>query len=125
MARWDLADPTAPKKVDETDESVFVVSLVVSPDGSTLAAGRNDSEIQLYDLAGPPKLQTRGDRLDGHAEPVLSVRFTADSRRLFSAGADARVQVWDVGDRQQSGRADPLRHARARRAQGGSGCGRL
>ena len=26
------------------------------------------------------------------------MRFTADSRRLLSAGADARVQLWDVGD---------------------------
>jgi WD40 repeat protein len=47
-------------------------------------------EAETYRLVGT---------LAGHEGMVLSVAFSADGRRLASAGADSLIKVWDVASR--------------------------
>ncbi|MFO0878975.1 MAG: PQQ-binding-like beta-propeller repeat protein [Gemmataceae bacterium] len=75
----------------------FTCAVRFSPDGSLLAAAGYESGtgnvIYLFD---PSKGTERG-RLPGH--PTGGVRrlaFTADGRRLVSAGFDGHLRVWDL-----------------------------
>jgi WD40 repeat protein len=49
-------------------------------DGRTLAEGRNDSQIVLWDISTPAAPRAIGEPLDGHNATVLSVQFSPDGR---------------------------------------------
>ena len=68
------------------------IALAVSPDGRTVARGRRDGSIDLFEVAA---LQVRRT-LVGHGGPCLDLAFTPDGTRLISAGADHAVLVWPV-----------------------------
>lgn len=70
-----------------------VYCLAVSPDGTLLAAGSADTCLYVYDLkAGKP-----ATTIDAHADWVLGAQFSADGKRLLTAGADRTMRVWEVG----------------------------
>jgi WD40 repeat protein/serine/threonine protein kinase len=81
-----------------------VLSLAVTPDGELLAAAgdtdRDDDEpvIQLY----RPLTDRRAGQLRGHTgEAINDLSFSADGKRLASAGKDGTVRVWDVAGHQE------------------------
>jgi WD40 repeat protein/serine/threonine protein kinase len=71
-----------------------VLSLAVSPDGSTLASSGMDESVCVWDI---PTGVLRA-LLRGHDRPVRGVRFGPDSRTLVTASDDGLAKVWDLTD---------------------------
>lgn len=78
----------------------FPSSIVISPDGKTLAAGANGPNwqrgetgyVQLWELASG---KDRG-RLACHESPVEALAFSPDGRLLASGSRDHTALVWDL-----------------------------
>jgi WD40 repeat protein/serine/threonine protein kinase len=73
------------------EQSGFVRSVALSPDGKTLLTGSDDNTAQLWDAAsgrrlGPPLI---------HRGPVVRVALGADGRTLVTLVKDGRAIVWD------------------------------
>ncbi|KAF1850393.1 WD40 repeat-like protein [Cucurbitaria berberidis CBS 394.84] len=67
--------------------------LAISPDGRTIAFGlRERNVLALCDA------KTRGPRLtlQGHAEYLLTAKFSPDGKSIATAGGDRNVLVWDT-----------------------------
>jgi WD40 repeat protein len=79
------------KEISREKEAV-VNALAFSADGKTLAAGREDKQVMLFD-ATTGKSQRR---LEGHDGPVRSLAFSADGATLASGADDKRVTLWDL-----------------------------
>ncbi len=69
-----------------------VRSLAYTPDGKTLAAGREDGTIRLWDAA-TGNLQAI---LPGHRGDVRGLVFTPDGKGLLSAAEDGTIKRWDL-----------------------------
>ena len=64
-------------------------ALALSPDGRTIAAGGSGGVIRFFDAAtGRP-----GSTLPGNKYLVFSLTYSADGKRLVSAGSDT---TWTV-----------------------------
>jgi len=87
VTTWVDGEPRASSQV----HAGGAYALAFSPDGSTLASGGADREVQLLDLA-------RGHRmaLAGNQHQVRSLAFSPDGRRLVSGGGDRTVRVFDL-----------------------------
>jgi len=68
------------------------LSMAITPDGQTLAAGNDDGTIRLWDL---PSARERLV-LPGHGGAVRHVALTPDGRTLASGGDDRTARLWDV-----------------------------
>ncbi|HET7680124.1 MAG TPA: c-type cytochrome [Xanthobacteraceae bacterium] len=89
IAIWRSGDP-APASVLE-GHAAPVVSLAVSPDGSTLASASWDHSLRLWPLAGgAPRV------LQGHSQNVNGAAFAPDGQSLVSAGYDATLRIWPL-----------------------------
>lgn len=72
--------------------SCYVLSLAISPDGSTLASSSCDGTIQLWNLQTGENLHTLGD----NSPWVKSVAISPDSQTLVSGGHDGTIKRWDL-----------------------------
>lgn len=100
------APPVARLQICHPDAGVhngWVVSIALSPDGTTLAAACDDGSVGLWDSRGDG--EPRPIRLDGHDGTAWSVAFSPDGRKLATAGADHTVRLWDVASQRQDGNA--------------------
>ncbi|HEY2154324.1 MAG TPA: WD40 repeat domain-containing protein, partial [Isosphaeraceae bacterium] len=92
LAVWDVGRAL---KVLDVPEGMYADALDFHPDGRTVAAGRRDGVIVLYDLAGGRALR----RLASGAVPQ-KLRFDPSGRRIAVVSANSRegVQVRHAGD---------------------------
>ncbi|MFO0867071.1 MAG: caspase family protein [Gemmataceae bacterium] len=63
----------------------------ISPDGKTVAAGKSDHSIQIFDVGGK-ELKP----LVGHRERLYSFRFSPDGTRGVSTSADNTIRLWNI-----------------------------
>jgi WD40 repeat protein len=90
--------------------------LAVSPDGKWLAAGgwfsSDDAavpccgDVRLYDFESGQLVAV----LKGHTNAVFALGFSADSRRLVSAGADRIPIIWDIATKSAVAHLDKHMH---------------
>ncbi len=76
-----------------------VLALAFSPDGKTLAAGRRDGGITLWDVAAKTaRASLPGHRKGQELQGVFfsSVAFSPDGKTLASASGDKTVRLWNV-----------------------------
>jgi cytochrome c len=89
IAIWTPGRPQPDSVLD--GHTAPIVSLAVSPDGTTLASASWDRTIRLWPLAGgAPRV------LEGHTQNVNGVAFMPDGRNLVSVGYDATLRIWPL-----------------------------
>jgi hypothetical protein len=89
LRQWDLATGRELRRVKVRSNDIQTV--VISPDGKTLAAAERNT-VSLWELASG---QERG-RFAGHRDYVRSLSFSRDGRLLASGCNDYTALVWDV-----------------------------
>lgn len=91
---WDVR--TGQRRLSLAPTSSYDRTIVVSPDGTMLAAGGNDHTIGLWSLADGSYQTPRS----GHRGEVLELAFSPDGDRLMSASyGDQRAIVWRLDER--------------------------
>lgn len=83
---------TGEEKMLLTGHTWGMHSMVLSPDGDTLASGSEDTTIRLWDMRTGEHKKT----LSGHQHRVYSVAFSPDGKTLASGSDDNTVRLWDV-----------------------------
>jgi WD40 repeat protein len=71
--------------------STWIRPLALSPDGDTLAVGRGDGSIRIWDTANWTEITS----CDGHDTFTFSLRFAPAGKILASGGDDGTVRFWD------------------------------
>lgn len=74
-----------------TDETIWIESVAVSPDGQTIFAGSTDGQMWLWDSDG--RLRTS---LQGHTGRIYTAVFSPDSRRILTTSEDTTARLWDT-----------------------------
>lgn len=86
------------EKLSEWTQRPFISPLIfAAADTLLISADSQDPAIKAWDAA---TLEPRF-RLEGHTSRVRDLAASADGRRLFSAGEDGTVIVWDLESRRQ------------------------
>jgi hypothetical protein len=70
-------------------------ALAFSPDSAWLAVGKMDEMLLVVDVNTTKTLSTQ-EKLRDH-QMVTALAFTADGKKLVSAGYSGLIQVWEVG----------------------------
>ncbi len=68
------------------------LSIAFSPDGTLLAMGDNNYNVQIWRVTDGQPLMT----LQGHKGWVWSIAFSPDGKTLVSGSVDYTVRLWDV-----------------------------
>ncbi|RHY60686.1 hypothetical protein DYB30_005117 [Aphanomyces astaci] len=75
--------PAMPQRILDKAHASAVLTVAYSPSGELLASGGRDRLTHVHDAA-----HIRTKTLENHSGAVVAVQFTADGKRLISAGAD-------------------------------------
>nr|WSX74844.1 hypothetical protein OH826_13690 [Streptomyces sp. NBC_00899] len=75
-----------------------IVSVAVTPDGRTLAAGSSSNAVRLWNISDPTHPVALGEPLHMHADITESLAFSPDGRTLAAGGNDATIRLWNVTD---------------------------
>jgi WD40 repeat protein len=98
---WDVADLAHPRPVSQAltgTSNTTVTSMVLSPDGHTLASGNFDGTVRLWDIADAEYPRPIGQPLIGGGAQVNSVAFSRDGHTLASGSFDGTVRLWKVAN---------------------------
>src|SRR6476661_8160765 len=72
--------------------SSSVTSVVITPDGQTLASGSKDKTIKLWNLSTKEEIYT----ITGHSDIITSVVISPDGKTLASASEDTTIKLWNL-----------------------------
>jgi WD40 repeat protein len=75
-----------------------VTKLEATPDGSVIAAGLDNGNIQLFDS----RTDHAALKIEAHVHCVSSLKFNIDSNFLATGGTDLTVNLFDIRDTLQS-----------------------
>jgi hypothetical protein len=87
---WGARD--RPKQLLHSPTLSLFCSLALSPDGRRIAAGTENGQICVWDMA----TGIRQADLRGHTQRVLALAFFPDSKRLVSASSDRSLRLWNI-----------------------------
>ena len=76
------------------------LSVGISPDGNILAVGYAPRDIILWNVRTGERLKL----LQGHSNWVVSLAYSADSKRLISGAGDSTARIWDLDSGEEIGR---------------------
>jgi WD40 repeat protein/serine/threonine protein kinase len=96
---WDLRTPNT-SAITEIPGYGWIVSVAFSPDGKTLAVGRDDHTAWLASVATPeagkpPWISVDGV-LKGHLDQGIAVAFRPDGATLATSSNDQTIRIWDA-----------------------------
>jgi len=83
------------KFVKQIEEHHVVNCVRFSPSGDHYAVVYHEN-ITLYDGKDGKEVSTLKDEKNGHKGTILSVAWSADSKKLLSAGMDKTAKIWNV-----------------------------
>ena len=69
-----------------------MISVAISPDGSTIVSGSEDNTIKVWDAKNGQLLRT----IQGLEDSVNSIIFNSDGRTLVSGSGDGTIRVWGM-----------------------------
>jgi hypothetical protein len=99
VRQWDVAGRKLVRVFEGHQDAIY--SIVLSPDGKTLASGSYDQKIKLWDVESGKEIST----LHGHNGAVFGLAFRPDGKILASASADRTIKLWNL---QTAKRTDTL-----------------
>jgi WD40 repeat protein len=73
-------------------DSNYVNPIAIAPDSKTLATGREDGAIKLWNL----QTGTLKTTLKGHLSAVSTLALSRDGKTLASGSADETIKVWNL-----------------------------
>jgi serine/threonine-protein kinase len=89
--RWEWTGPHATARSRFVNDEYRTGCFAVSPDGKTIAAG-SLAAVLLYDATG-----RKPTIFKGHSNEVCSLAYSPNGKRLYSAGADKNIVMWEPG----------------------------
>ncbi len=72
--------------------TLYVNSVVVSPDSKYVVSGSADGTIRVWDLSTGESICT----LEGHNDWVNSVAVSPESKYIVSGSSDETIRVWEI-----------------------------
>jgi len=78
----------------------YTTDVGFSPDGNSIAVGTAIGEDQRIQILNPANGESTGE-LVGHTWKPWCLRFTSDSKQLYSSGWDSVVRRWDLTKMEQ------------------------
>ncbi len=80
------------EREQQLSQGQYVHAVAYDKSGERLAAGSSDGSVHIYRAADGELIA----KLDGHADAVLSVRFSPDGRWLLTSGYDNTARLWNL-----------------------------
>lgn len=74
------------------EKNFNATAMALSPAENTLAIGKQDGTIQIFDL---DQMQT-AFKIEYHTDKIYALAFSPDGRKLFSSSQDCRIVAWDA-----------------------------
>ncbi|MBV9690211.1 MAG: helix-turn-helix domain-containing protein [Ktedonobacteraceae bacterium] len=75
-----------------TDKFGTILTVAISPDGETLAAGTANAGVRLWNISDSTLLVT----CCGHTDWVRSIAFSPDGGTIASSSDDQSIRLWEV-----------------------------